>query len=104
MNKIELEAEKKIKDAIIKHDEIIMGKEIVKLMKAFLQDKVQLVALDTIAEQYVTVPIYSDKNEPFIFNDKTLKKVYGELAGVEQYDLDEAKGRVKKLLDSLKNP
>jgi hypothetical protein len=102
-NKIEREGEKKIKDAIYHHDENTLTEEILILMEAYMQDKVKLVALDTIAEQYISIPIYWDEKEDFKFKDKKLEFVFRKLSSIEQYTDSDAKKIVTELINKLKN-
>jgi hypothetical protein len=102
-NQIEEEISTNIVDALKKHDEQQLKKEIIRLMKLFLEGKSDAYNIDAIASYYLNADAFWKECKDYEISDPILRDTYEELTVFDDYANDDVKAReiIHNLLKKL---
>ena len=92
----------KLMDGLENFDEKAIKKATITLMVSFLEGKIKLDFLSFTASAFINRWLVDDKYKDFEFKDKVLDDIFGELPVLEDGTLEDAKKKVKELLEKLK--
>ena len=96
-----LEISQRIVNALKKRDEPALRIEIIRLMDAFLQGKVDKYEVDLIASNYLNAEFFWEECKGYEIQDAALRAAYEALAAADSWDDKEALTKIELLRKSL---